>query len=387
MITSREIEKKALRKYPGYLEAVTKGESIFPLSLISDKKPSGGIGDLQKELNELLGNAKVSRGYGYSVEMAQIATRRFGRQDLPSQIYFDTEEDYLRFTRKEKEVKRFKQNIALIRKHLPELEEWLECRGLSVIKYENAWPELLKVCRYFKNNPSPGLYVRQLPIAVHTKFIESHYGILTELLNVILRDHHQPGEKVFEKRFNLKYSEPLVRFLLLDGSLGEQWFSGMTDLSLPVSGFNRLRLPVNRVIIVENKVSLYTALTLPPQRHAMAIFGSGFSVENLKEAHWLHDTEILYWGDLDAHGFQILSQVRKYFPHTVSMLMDVDTFERFNENSIGKPSKVKVLPNLSEAEHELYKRIQKDNLRLEQEKIPNDYVVEYIEKLEMPTPR
>jgi len=72
----------------------------------------------------------------------------------------------------------------------------------------------------------------------------------------------------------------------------------------------------------------------------IAIFGSGFSVHNLKNAQWLSNCELLYWGDLDVQGFEILSQFRSYFPHAQSMLMDKITFEKFFENDKGTPNSI-----------------------------------------------
>jgi hypothetical protein len=49
-------------------------------------------------------------------------------------------------------------------------------------------------------------------------------------------------------------------------------------------------------------------------------FGYGF--DNLAAALWLQQKDIYYWGDIDTHGFAILNQLRGFFPHAVSFLMD-----------------------------------------------------------------
>ncbi len=183
-------------------------------------------------------------------------------------------------------------------------------------------------------------------------------------------------ENEFEKRFSLKSSEPLVRFKVLDPDISKKAFAGVDDLSVPVSQFNALTLPITRVIIVENKIPLYNALTLPKLEGTIAVFGKGYHVSTLKDIHWLTDTEIWYWGDMDAHGFEILSQVRGYFPQTKSWLMDMETFERFFEHDPGTISTVAVALNLTEEESLLYNKVKSNNWRLEQEKIPLAYVNE-----------
>ena len=94
----------------------------------------------------------------------------------------------------------------------------------------------------------------------------------------------------------------------------------------------------------------------------------------------LNDTlEILYWGDIDVQGFEILSQFRSYFPQTKSILMDNGTFEKHFENDIGTATYVTAQLNLTESEKDLYQILKTNNWRLEQEKIPFDYVNKYFD--------
>ena len=63
------------------------------------------------------------------------------------------------------------------------------------------------------------------------------------------------------------------------------------------------------------------------------------------------------------------------------MLMDSITFDKYFENDSGTPSKVNVELNLSVEEYELYKYIKTNNYRLEQEKIPHNYVIELLKRI------
>jgi hypothetical protein len=54
--------------------------------------------------------------------------------------------------------------------------------------------------------------------------------------------------------------------------------------------------------------------------------------------------------------------------------MDKTTFEKFFENDSGKPATDTTTLNLTENENELYNLLKINNWRLEQEKIPFDYV-------------
>lgn len=376
MISPGEIKIKAGKKYLNYLQSLVANERFFPLIIRGDKKPSKSLIDFQNEITALVNKSKELRGYGYHIEYKTIKTKTIGTQSLPECIRFDTEADYIKFLKKEKEVEAFNAKVNHILNEVPELYEWVFKNPSKVIKNCNYWMDLLKVVQYFKSNTQPNLYIRELPIKVHTKFIESNKGTIKELLDVVIENYVNKAETDFEKRFNLKFSEPLVRFKVLDQSISKNYFNNIDDLSIPLSQFQNLRIPLKKVLIVENKTSLYTTLTLPKMEEAIAIFGRGYGVSNLKKASWLNDADLVYWGDIDAQGFEILSQLRGYFPHAKSILMDNATFEKFFEEDSGSPSVVSANLLLTDEEDALYQTIKENNWRLEQEKIPFDYVNE-----------
>ena len=59
--------------------------------------------------------------------------------------------------------------------------------------------------------------------------------------------------------------------------------------------------------------------------HAIVVFGRGYAVDALGGLPWLADRDVVYWGDLDTHGFAILDRFRSTFPRVRSMLMDRET--------------------------------------------------------------
>jgi hypothetical protein len=375
MINPKEIRLKAERNYKSYLQSIISNENIFPLVIIGNKKPSTSIPEFRREIEELNKFSKERKGYGYNIKYEVRKTKNLGTQSLPTSILFETKQDFEKFLKVEKEVAQFKIDYTLIIEQFPELFDWIKTFPKKVVENSAKWIDLMKVCSYFKLNTRPNLYLRELPISVHTKFIETNSSILSELLNILIESFSNKQQKRFEKRFNLKFSQPLIRFKILDSKISNNYFSGLNDISTTVSQFNELKLPIERIIIVENKTNLYTiALTLPEYEKTIVIFGSGFKVENLKEANWLKLVEILYWGDIDVQGFEILSQVRNYFPQTKSFLMDEKTFDEFFEKDEGVLSKSNVQLNLTSTELSIYEKIKENNWRLEQEKIPLEYV-------------
>lgn len=375
MISPNDIKAKAERRYVSFLQSIIQSIPFTRILIPGDKTYNKtSVGDFQKEILALVNQSKEKKGFGFTIDYQTIKTKTIGTQSLPIIIYFDTEKDFLKFLGKEKEVEHLINDWQIIHSHFPELKDWIIKSPTKIIQNQGKWESILKVCNYFKNCPKPNLYIRELPVNVHTKFIESNQSIITELLDVIIQNHINLNERDFEKRFNLKFREPLVRFKILDKKISQNYFSNLDDIAIPVSQFVNLRLPLKQVLIVENKTTLYTTLTLPKMDKTIAIFGQGNAVTNIQDAKWLNDITVLYWGDIDAHGFEILSRIRKHFRHTKSVLMDKITFEKFFENDSGKPTTDTTTLNLTENESELYNLLKTNNWRLEQEKIPFDYV-------------
>lgn len=380
MITPKEIKDKTEKKYTSYLQSLIENVPFSKLVIRGDKTyTKSSLPEFEKEIQLIDSQSKEKKGFGYTLEFQRVKTKYLGTQDLPISIYFDTEKDFLKFLGKGKEVELFRQNVKVILDEFPDLKIWIFKNPLKVIQNQTYWGSILKVCRYFKKNPRPNLYIRELPINVHTKFVEDNQSIIRELLDVLISEYINKSEKLFEKRFNLKYSEPQVRFKILDKEISYKLFSGLDDIAIPVSQFETLNLPVKKVLVVENKTTLYTTLTLPKMEKTIAIFGSGCSVYILKNTQWFNDIRLLYWGDIDVQGFEILSQFRAYFPHTKSVMMDKQTFDQFFENGLGIPTVISANLNLDKNEQELYEVLKENNWRLEQEKIPFGYANDYFD--------
>lgn len=370
MITPIEIKKKAENKYCAYLQSIVEESSFFPLIITGNKKPSENTVVFEKELSALIKSSKEKKGYGYTIEYQMVKTKQHGRQDIPMCISFQSESDYLKFIHKENETLKFRNDIRNIFRSFHELKDWVYKYPNKII--ENNWDDLLKVCTYFKNNPKSYLYIRELPIQVHTKFIEHNKSVIKELLDIIIAEHVNKEEKQFERRFNLKYDETLVRFRILDKTISRKQFSGIVDLSIPISQFQYFNLPIQTVYVVENKMNM---LTFPNKESSIVVWGHGFGVDVMKDVEWLNTKRIYYWGDLDAQGFQILSELRSHFDHVESFLMDRETFNKYFEGDKGTETNVEKELCLTIEETDMFKYLKENNYRLEQEKIPFEYAI------------
>lgn len=379
MISSAQIKKKAVNSYATFLSSLLTQEYIFPLDIRGNKSPGKSLKNYRKEIDDLLSSSNTNKKYAYTIDCVKTKTRFIGSQSLPKRIYFESELDYVGYLNKINEVKSFKEVLVRTLSFFPQLKDWLVKYPLKVIANLEQWEDILKVVNYFRSTPNPNLYIRELPIKVHTKFIEKHKSIIWELLDIVIQDDLNKDEgKHFESRFNLKFSEPLVRLRLLDTQIAQSFFSGLEDLTLKLSDFSRLDLPVKRILIVENLMNL---LTLPSMSDTMAIFGKGYKVLSLKNIEWMKDCDIIYWGDIDVQGFEILSAFRGYYHQTKSLMMNRATFDHFFEDNLGTFSKIDNLPNLNGEEQNMHRLLLQNNWRLEQEKIPMDYTLIQLNKL------
>lgn len=71
-------------------------------------------------------------------------------------------------------------------------------------------------------------------------------------------------------------------------------------------------LPTQCAFIVEN---IQTALAFGEVPGAVVIMGLGYGVGMLSQMKWLQTIEVVYWGDIDTHGFAILNRARAHLSH------------------------------------------------------------------------
>lgn len=376
MITPAEIVKKAERKYRDVLRAHLNDDDLFPLEF-SVGRPSKDLVERRQQIDELRQRAKETTGQGYALEWQTVNRRDLGKQTTPRRVLIETLDDYLAVVRKRTEYQQFVGDVARIRRRFPTLEGWMCANPQAVIDFGGQWDDLLLVCDYFVKHPRPNLYIRELPIAVHTKFIEQHSRILRDLLDTLLpAGAITPDATDFSQRFGLKAPPPTVRMRLLEEQLDWQYGLRLDDLTLPVNQLAHLlaeHVRPKTVIIAEN---LMNFLTLPAHPASVGFFGRGFAVQLLAEVRWLHQCRVIYWGDIDAHGFQILSDLRGVFPHVRSVMMDQQTLDNHAAYVVaGNSVRVERFDGLTDAEARVAQHVLEHNLRMEQEHISQAYAL------------
>lgn len=369
------ILSQARRRYSAYLQSVVTCEPFFPLKIILGKSRRSDVYEIRRaELAEI---REAAEQMGFEVNWVPVADPRFGTHDRPEGARFASEATFLKALGKATEVSNFRTDIALILGTRPELRQWMARRVQKIVQHHGKWKRLLTVVNWLLENDACGLYMRQLPIpGVDTKFMESNLGLIDDLLVEIDPRRAGDSSQTFHQRHGLRTEESQVRIRFLDPalriacSLPEM----AEDCQIPCSA--AARLPLNGVIVFITE-NLRNFLALPFHPHSVALLGYGDASARLQCLPWLANSNIQYWGDLDAHGFGILARLRVFAPHAANFLMDVETLEAnkdFVVDDNTAPAKVDLL-RLNETEKAIYQRLTDERLRLEQERVAMEYVL------------
>src|SRR5262249_23021159 len=156
-----------------------------------------------------------------------------------------------RFIDKQGEADHFEANCRLIESNTPELAPWVLEYPRLVVENAGLWPGLLAVCAHLRKTGPPRCYLRELPVAVHTKFIEQNKAILSALLPIAAPNTVCSEAGTFEERFGFKRKPILVRFRFLDEAMPSRLGFRFSEMSIRVKDFCSLNLDVAHVLVVE----------------------------------------------------------------------------------------------------------------------------------------
>lgn len=357
------------------LASMAEGNNLFPLRLTLKGPSSRELSENFTDVRSWI--AQLRKGAGrYRIEWRRVNHRVLGSNQIPSELWIDSIDDALEFIGKQQAAATFSAMIDVTRAEEPSLLAWLAKRPLQALELSASWPLLLQIVAWLRTHPRPAIYPRQIDLpGIHSKCIEQHRGVLSELFALALPpdaiDTEATGTVNFCRRYGFRDKPLRVRFRLLDPAISLLPPGTEQDITVTREDFARLNIPVRTVFITENEINF---LAFPPVKEAMVIFGAGYGFRNLDGIGWLQSRNILYWGDIDTHGFAILNQLREYLPHAESFLMDRETLlthrPLWGEE---KHPETATLTRLTAEEQALYNDLRDNkpgnNVRLEQERI------------------
>jgi len=297
-----------------------------------------------------------------------------GLQSLPEKLVLDDAQSVAAWAGEEERWKRARIRYEQTASRWPGLAARLPRHFDVLADYSD--PDLLRLetlLSWIRDNPRSNLYPRQIPLAgMDTKWLETRTSLVADLVTALQLDDVEGSG--FHQRCGLKEAPQIVRVRLLDQKLRDH-IGGLGDVAAPIGEIAALRLPISRVYIVEN---VQTGLCFGENPRSIVFMGLGYGVSALGGLPWLAGAECVYWGDLDTHGFAILSRLRACLPNAVSALMDESTLLK-NKSLWGEEEKqvsAPELPFLTAEEQTVYRALKQQrwglNVRLEQERIAWD---------------
>ncbi|HSI49163.1 MAG TPA: Wadjet anti-phage system protein JetD domain-containing protein [Ideonella sp.] len=242
---------------------------------------------------------------------------------------------------------------------------------------EPDFERLFSLLAWLDANPSSNLYLRQLPVeGLDTKWIEQRTAVVASLLRVIRGAQDDAG---FFELCGLAKPPHRVRVRLLCPGL-RRLVGGLRDIEAPVGDLAALPIAPTSIVIVENQE---TGLALPDMAGAVAIMRLGNAVIALDALPWLRGAKaMVYWGDIDTHGFAILDRARRVLPELRSVLMDEGTLLAHRQLWAQEPTQCPNVPleTLVQPERAVYEGLRANawgqKVRLEQERIVWDTALE-----------
>ncbi len=354
-----------------------RSAKLFSIDHSRRQKNPRRLQNIQQRDSAALTGFKRTQKKGYTVELTRTQHRRHGLQNIPASIRFDTEEDFLYFIGKQREAEQFKHSVKSLLHHFPALKSWVLNTPLKMIEYAEQWPDIIKVLLYYQDNPRPQVYLRELPLAISTKFIETNTGIFEALFKHLFSEAMDSEAKDFIGQWGFQSKPgPFFRIRVLDPDLRPE-LCGFEELSLSLQQLETTQLPGQRLLIVENEM---TYLSLPPLPATLAIWGHGNQAQSLRHLSWLGHYQVYYWGDLDTQGLRILAGLRQSHPKIQSFLMDWETLTAYEDwvQSGAKDTQAPPTEHLTGPENRVFNHLQNHTLRLEQEHISHQDVLKQL---------
>lgn len=240
---------------------------------------------------------------------------------------------------------------------------------------------LVTVADWYREDPTRaglGVTPRQVPIpGVHAKWLQNHVAgvqALTGLDDLGILPRHPA-------RIHFTYLDPGHR------ASGER----VHDSATVGDAFTPAYMP-EVVVISENKD---TAIHFPPLPGGISIEGVGRGGKTLAAFPWIrHAPLVVYWGDIDRDGYEILDGYRTDFDRDIhAILMGTVTYEAFEMfgTDLGqhgkplKPGKPRAVDRLRSDERAVYLQVldaaHPGHRRVEQERIPLAHALEAVNRV------
>jgi hypothetical protein len=364
--TPEDIAAKVRRRWDdgSLLRGYAHGEPFEPIEVsLRGPKPVQIGDDIAAARNWVAALVAGHRGETrYVLEWKSVGGRQIGRNSVPVRAMVSSHEQAWALLGVSAVVRRFDELLALARQY-PRIREWIIANPHRALTLAPEIPRLIAAYQWLDSHRQSQRYLREISApGVDTKFAERYRSDLAGMLGV------SASSAGFLADLGLRSKPALVR-LRPAPSLGLP--APLTELAVRSEELARLDVQPRVAVIIENEIS-YLSAEVPDD--GVVIWGKGFEVDNVGRLPWLAGVDVVYWGDIDTHGFAILDRLRAWLPETQSVLMDRETLLAHRDRWVteDRPA-TSVLTRLTPGERGLYQELVEgglgDRVRLEQERI------------------
>lgn len=353
------------------LRAYAEGLPFVPIEVpLRGPKPSQ-VGDDIGAVREWIAALDAGRrdDSRYTLEWQSIGGRQIGRNRIPVRAVVSSFEQAWALLGVAATVRRFDELLALADGQ-PLVRAWVIANPHRALELFDEVPRLIAAYVWLDAHRGSQVYLREISApGVDTKFAEKYRAVLASMLGV------SSTAGGFLADLGLRSKPGLVR-LRPAPSLGLP--SSLTEIAVRCHELAQLSVEPRVAIVVENEIS-YLSVDVPDD--GIVCWGRGFDVDSVGRLPWLADADVLYWGDIDTHGFAILDRLRAWLPRARSVLMDRETLLAYRDRWVteDRPARAS-LTRLTDDEADLYSELVADGLgervRLEQERIDWGWVQE-----------
>lgn len=332
------------------------------------------IGDDIAAVREWVAALDAGRRDGacYELEWKSVGGRKIGRNELPARAVIRRREQVWALLGVTGTVRRFDDLLEVSgRQH--RVREWVIGHPHRALALAPQMPQLIAAYEWLDAHRQSRRYLREISApGVDTKFVERHRPELASMLGVAASSSGFIGD------LGLRPKPALVR-LRPSPSLGLP--AALTELAVRAHELERLHVQPRVAVIIENEIS-YLSVDVP--NDGIVLWGRGFDVDNVGRLPWLAGADVVYWGDIDTHGFAILDRLRAWLPETRSVLMDRETLLRHRDRWVTEDRPARsALTRLTVDELGLYTDLVEaalgDRVRLEQERIDWSWVEQQLD--------
>lgn len=310
--------------------------------------------------------------------------RYVGKMLIPKRFQADGIQQLFEYAGFDVQWKTFKGCLAYARYSLPEIESWIaqEHRIFSDSWKSRKLSLFISLAKWMKSQTGqePLRYVRELGIpGIDTKFIETHQREVRSLYNYLTQRKIRTHEELLDTLHIRTYPED-TEFVLLR-LIPPVSAANLSLMQVYYEDLKKAKISPRHVFIIENKTTCYHFPAIPD---SVILFGNGkASKKFLAEVPFIGSAKNrYYWSDIDTDGFHMLSNMRELYPDIQSLFMDKETIQEATTYAVPDTgSEFEQLPHLTPEESFCFQYIAQKRLRIEQERIPWEYIKKVLKSL------